>query len=101
MTYYREKYLQPTFLVVSDDTAWCKEHLTADDVRIIGKISATMALSYISVSLEGGSPSSDMALMSTCDHSIIDYGSYGVWGAVLAGGEVVTPGSTNAAWIFR
>ena len=47
MTYYREKYLEPTFLVVSDDTAWCKEHLTADDVRIIGKISATMALSYI------------------------------------------------------
>jgi hypothetical protein len=42
-----------------------------------------------------------MALMSTCDHSIIDYGSYGVWGAVLAGGEVLTPGSTNAAWIFR
>jgi hypothetical protein len=47
MTYYREKYLEPTFLVMSDDTGWCKEHLTADDVRIIGKISATMPLSYI------------------------------------------------------
>ena len=47
MSYYREKYLDPTFLVVSDDTAWCREHLTADDVRIIGKISATMPLSYI------------------------------------------------------
>ena len=29
--------------------------------------------------------------MSFCNHSIIDYGSYGVWGAALAGGEVVTP----------
>ena len=44
----------------------------------------------------GGSPSSDMALMAYCNHSIIDYGSYGVWGAVLAGGEVVIPESTLA-----
>ena len=38
--------------------------------------------------------------MSQCSHSIIDYGSFGVWGAVLAGGEVVVPGSTVGVDIF-
>ena len=42
----------------------------------------------------GGSPGSDLALMSACQHSIIDYGSYCAWGAMLAGGEVVLPQST-------
>jgi galactoside 2-L-fucosyltransferase 1/2 len=50
----------------------------------------------------GGSPTSDMALMSACNHSIIDYGSYGVWGAALAGGDVVTPQhiTQNYDWQF-
>ena len=34
----------------------------------------------------------DMALLSLADHSIMSYGSFGMWGALLAkGGEVVLP----------
>ena len=34
----------------------------------------------------------DMALLSLADHSIITYGSFGMWGAFLAGkGETLLP----------
>ena len=33
----------------------------------------------------------DLALASSCNHSIIDVGSYGFWGAYLAGGETIYP----------
>ena len=31
----------------------------------------------------------DLALLSQCNHSIFDYGTYGFWSAFLAGGAVV------------
>ena len=34
----------------------------------------------------------DLATLSLCDHSIIDYGTFGVWGALLCGGKIVVPG---------
>jgi galactoside 2-L-fucosyltransferase 1/2 len=38
---------------------------------------------------EGGytSPGQDLAIMAACNHSIIDYGTFGVWDANLASGE--------------
>jgi galactoside 2-L-fucosyltransferase 1/2 len=27
--------------------------------------------------------------MAACNHSIIDYGTFGVWGAILASGETI------------
>ena len=34
----------------------------------------------------------DLATLSLCNHSIIDYGTFGMWGALLSGGEIVVPG---------
>ena len=31
----------------------------------------------------------DLALLAACNHSIISYGTFGMWAAILAGGEVV------------
>jgi len=82
MEYYRKKHNQgrsnTKFLVVSDDLGWCRANLVGNDVHMMG----------------GGSAMSDLALMSQCNHTIIDYGSYGVWGGLLAGGEVTIPQST-------
>lgn len=79
MKYYREKYGPGVvFLVVSDDPAWCRRHLEQGnkDVLVVSK--------------EGsGNPGQDLAIMAHCNHSIIDYGTYGVWGAILAGGETI------------
>ena len=30
----------------------------------------------------------DLALLAACNHSIISYGTFGMWAAFLAGGEV-------------
>ena len=40
----------------------------------------------------------DLALLSQADHSIMSYGTFGLWGALLAGdGEVLLPKSHRKA----
>ena len=83
MDFYREFYDRPVFVVVSDDIPWCRENIKGSDV-------------IYSPFME---PIIDMAILTSCDHSIITGGSFGWWGAWLAGGKVVylkdypTPGS--------
>lgn len=54
--------------------------------------------------LGGNPPAVDLAVMALCDLAIVDYGTYSVWGAVLAtagsGGEVVISRHTfrDARW---
>ena len=33
----------------------------------------------------------DLALLSMCSHTIMDYGTFGLWGGLLAGGEILAP----------
>jgi len=70
MKWYRENIPGPfIFLIVSDDVEWCEENLLdEDDVAIVSK-----------------SAGHDMALMASSNHTIIDYGTFGHWGAFLAG----------------
>lgn len=63
--------------MVSDDKEWVNENLLRDDVFLVTK---------------GGidNPGYDLALLSLCNHSIIDYGTFGMWGAVYTEGEVIS-----------
>ncbi|XP_041355375.1 galactoside 2-alpha-L-fucosyltransferase Sec1-like [Gigantopelta aegis] len=72
MQYYRDKYTDPMFVVCSDDIVWCKKHLVSKDT------------SFVHVSAEV-----DLAVLAHCTHSVITSGSYGWWGAFLAGGETI------------
>lgn len=78
MNYFRTKYQNTVFVVVSDDPEWCKSHLGGpeEDVYVASVPGIT-------------GPGQDIATMSACNHSIIDYGTFGVWGAILAGGETL------------
>ena len=78
MDHFRKKHPKVIFLVVSDDMQWCKTHLTSKDTHHVGT----------------PSPEVDMAIMANCNASIIDYGTYGMWGAIMAGGETVTSTQT-------
>ena len=40
-------------------------------------------------------PSFDLCLLASCDHSIHTYGTFGQWGSLLAGGEVIAVTGTN------
>lgn len=79
MNYFRSRYHPVVFIIVSDDAAWCRERLSSDDAVVgSGGTSAT-----------GPSAGQDLATLAACNHSIIDYGTFGVWGAILAGGETI------------
>jgi len=75
MQWYRKNVKGPLiFLIVSDDVKWCKKHLLGSkDVKIASK-----------------SPEHDLALLSFSNHTIIDYGTFGYWGASMAGGHTIS-----------
>ncbi|XP_068214483.1 galactoside alpha-(1,2)-fucosyltransferase 1-like [Palaemon carinicauda] len=74
--YYREKYPDARFIVASDDMAYVK--------RAFG--------GYTDVLFAPGSAREvDMALLASCNASIITLGSFGFWCGYLTGGEVVYP----------
>ncbi|XP_065353247.1 galactoside 2-alpha-L-fucosyltransferase SEC1-like [Cloeon dipterum] len=73
MEWYRQQYGSSTFfLIVSDDLGWCKR-LLGNDSKLASK-----------------TPSHDLILLSMCDHTIIDYGTFGFWGAFFSRGHTVS-----------
>ena len=60
----------PHFLVISEDSDWCRAHLTLDYPTTI-------------VESVPGSGCEDMQLMSMCSHHVIANSSFGWWGAWL------------------
>lgn len=64
------------FLVVSDDPSWCRKHLLNNETS--------------DVVIASKSPAHDLALLATSDHTIIDYGTFGDWGAFMAGGHTIS-----------
>jgi galactoside 2-L-fucosyltransferase 1/2 len=71
MDYFRSNYKAVIFVVVSDEPEWCKHELHGDNVVV----------------MKTNSPAQDLAIMAACNHSIIDYGTYRMLGAILAGGD--------------
>lgn len=63
------------FLLVSDDFKWCEENVK----EVSGPI----------VMLKNASDVTHLAALSLCNHTIMTVGSFGWWGAWLAGGETV------------
>ena len=72
---YFQQVLGPstTFIVVSDDKTWCLENLSGNNT----------------VHSPFDDPGVDLAILSLCDHVIVTSGTYGWWGAWLAGGRTV------------
>ena len=73
MDWYRKKYNQCLFVVVSDDIPWCKDNIKGEDVVYSNFTEGIV----------------DLAILSLCHHSIITGGTFGWWGGWLAGGTVI------------
>ena len=71
--YFRRKYTDAVFIVISDDMKWCKENI-ADNNTLLSTFKT---------------PIIDMALMTLCDHMIMSTGTFSWWCAWLCGGTVV------------
>ena len=85
MEYFRKKFpSRVLFVVASDDLDWCRKNLQPvnDDIVYTGNGNPL-------------NPAEDMALLASCNHSIITYGNFGFWSAYLAGGEVLLAGSLS------
>lgn len=78
MDYFVGKYDNVVFIVTSDNIDWCKNNLRSERHK----------MSFVSEA-DGRGPGKDLAVLSVCNHSIIDYGTYGSFGAILAAGETV------------
>ena len=62
MNVFRNKYKRVVFIMVSDDPKWFEREVRGDDV----------------VLMKNNSPAQELTIMAACNHSIIDYGTYGV-----------------------
>ena len=74
MRYFKQQTRNVNFVVVSNDIKWCKTNLN---------VYPRMAF------FSNNSAAVDLALLSSCQHTIISVGTFGWWGAWLAGGSVV------------
>ncbi|KAK9736487.1 Glycosyl transferase family 11 [Popillia japonica] len=85
MKYYERKYKNLVFVIVSDDPLWCQKKFGhMHNVFVVGKkVPNSAAL--------------DLAILASCNHTIFDYGTYGTWSAILAGGETIYFNITNHA----
>lgn len=69
--FFVKKYSKVNFVVVTDDKRWCRKK---------------MRKTAISPFRDRGI---DLAIMSQCNHSVITSGTFGWWGAWLAGGTTI------------
>ncbi|XP_044004548.1 galactoside alpha-(1,2)-fucosyltransferase 2-like isoform X2 [Aphidius gifuensis] len=79
MDYFHNKYENVIFVIASDSINWCKFNLNSKKHRI----------SLIS-DINARGPGKDLAVLAACNHSIIDYGTYGSFAAILTGGETIS-----------
>jgi galactoside 2-L-fucosyltransferase 1/2 len=77
MSYFKAKYslFKIIFVVCSDDMQWSKQHLSRDIAPVVFSIFDDLE--------------QDLSLLSETNHTIMTVGTYGWWGAWLAGGEVL------------
>ncbi|KAG8180242.1 hypothetical protein JTE90_017643 [Oedothorax gibbosus] len=73
--FFTRKYRTIVFVLVSDDRMWCIQNLSSRFGMYVAE--------------EAPSPAYDMAVLANCNHTLMTYGTFGFWGAYLAGGDVV------------
>jgi len=80
MNYFVERFTRVQFIVASNDIKWCQKHVklstfNSPDVNI------TFSVNH--------NTGQDLALLASCDHTVMTSGTYGWWAAWLANGTTV------------
>ena len=81
MDYFRKKYPNIVFIVCSDDVDWSTRNVK--QITIFGNKYSDVVFSH------NNTKEVDLAILSSCNHTVMTVGTYGWWGAWLAGGDVV------------
>lgn len=82
------------FVFVSDDLNWAQQTIRnpQGDCYYVGNANVTK-LDRDDALKAAKDIGADLALLSHVNHSILTYGTFGMWGALLAGGQVALPAS--------
>ncbi|XP_072097459.1 galactoside alpha-(1,2)-fucosyltransferase 2-like [Mobula birostris] len=78
MSYFRNKYKDAVFIVVSNGIDWCRKNIDVSKGDV-----------YFSGDGNESNPHKDFAILAHCNHTIMTIGTFGFWGAYLAGGDTV------------
>jgi len=83
MQYFEDKYENVLFYVISDDMKSAKEYIHTEQNKKFN-----IAWPYNGAVKEGSNtwPQTDLALLSLSNHSIITFGTFGLWGSLLGNG---------------
>ena len=83
---FRKTLKNPIFIVVSDDIPWARSNVQGSDVfypePVDQESTSPMTKEEFDIGL-------DLALLAACNHTIATYGTFGLWGALLAGGAAI------------
>lgn len=83
--YMNERLVNPKYFVFSDDVAWCKENIKADNIVYVERF-------------PDGEDWWDLKLLSSCKHNIVCMSTFSIWGAWLNSNKdkiVLRPDITN------
>jgi len=79
------------FIAATDNVQWLKRELLLDDQNFVAdNVFFSVDLFQYS-GIRSHEKGYDLALLSLCNHSIISASTFGQWGALLAGGQVIYP----------
>lgn len=85
---FRRTLQNPIFIVVSDDIPWARRHISGSDV-FIPEPQQHPTMDETAADRETFNVGADLALLAACNHSIVTYGTFGLWGALLSGGTTI------------
>lgn len=90
MDYFRERHSAVVFLVVSDDIQWAGANLLRRDDTFVVSQGGMIKCEY------------DLALLTQCNHTVLDYGNFGVVAYVLGrqGITVATDADKEVMQVF-
>jgi len=80
MNYFAESFPRIQFIVASDDIPWCQKHMNLSMFRKTS-INITFSVRH--------NAAQDLALLASCNHTVMTTGTYGWWAAWLANGIAV------------
>jgi len=81
MQYFIDRFDRVQFIVASNDIAWCRQNF--DDFVMTQRHRVNVTY------LQYQSPGADLAILASCEHTIMSTGTFGWWAAWLARGITI------------
>ena len=90
MRRFNSEYTNVIFIIVTDDMEWAETNLMFPGLQVAFAGHSKVLQKDIHHPLAAADDiGDDLALLAACNHTILSYGTFGQWGALLAGGKVV------------